>query len=452
MTRELEQKVESLISPVQTFVQRDAVTVGFMFFATVIAMLLANSRYSDDYFELVNLPVTLEAGRIRLEFEVRRIVNDGLMTFFFLLLGLEIKRELLVGELQDARFAISVIAAAVGGMCVPGLIYYVLNRDAAELSGWGIPMATDTAFALGVLLLLGNRIPTGLKAFLVAFAIIDDIGAIAIIAVFYTDALDFNALWLAIVCLLFLVACNVLGLRYISIYFLFGFLLWCSLMFAGVHAAVAGVLVAAAVPARPRRGRQWFVRRARQLAAQLEAQRLTKRDDDVLSDPEQHKTVEATERISKSASTPLQRWESSLQFPVLLGVLPLFALTNAGIPMSAEVLSGLVRNPVAQGIVLGLVVGKVVGISLFTWLAVRSGLGQLTEGLQMRHVTGVAILGGMGFTMSIYIADLSFASIEQIDAAKIAVLLASVLSGVAGYLWLRIIAAEATLESKPATR
>lgn len=448
MGRELEQKVESLISPVQMFVKRDAVASGFLFLATVVAMFLANMEFSERYFELVNLPVSVQAGNISLDFEVRRIVNDGLMTFFFLMIGLEIKRELLVGELQDAKFAITVLAAALGGMCVPALIYFLFTMQSPLLSGWGIPMATDTAFVLGILLLLGSRVPQGLKPFLVAFAIIDDIGAIAVIALFYTQELDLAALGAAATCLLLLVGCNILGLRHISIYLTLGILLWAALLFAGVHAAVAGVLVAAAVPARPRRGREWFVRRARQLATQLESLRNSRRHDDVLSDIDQHRTVEDTERISKSASTPLRRWERSLQLPVLLLILPVFALTNAGIAITGEFLAEAARSPAARGIVFGLVVGKVVGISLFSWVVLRCGLGQLPAGVTMRHVVGVAILGGMGFTMSLYIADLSFAAAAQVDVAKIAVLCASAVAGVAGYLWLRFASADMAVQPR----
>lgn len=439
MSRQLEHRVESILSPIQSFVQDEMASSGILIAATVAALVLANSPWAQDYFALTSLPVRLSIGETALAFPLHAIVNDGLMTIFFLVLGLEIKRELLVGELQNAKLATTVLAAALGGMAFPALIYSGINFQSAGLVGWGIPMATDTAFALSILLLLGDRVPQGLKAFLVAFAIIDDLGAILVIALFYTESLTLIYLEYALLCVFALLLCNILGLRHITFYLLFGFVLWALLVAGGVHGTVAGVLLAATVPARAARGRQWFVKSSTQLAGRLEKLGRDRHGEDVFTDPEQHNTVEAVGQTVKSATTPLRRWERSLERPVLILILPLFALVNAGIPISAEFLSVVAGSPVTWGIVLGLLLGKVFGISLLSWISLRLGIGSLPEGVTVRHVIGVAMLGGMGFTMSIFIADLSFSSSELLDGAKIAILGTSALAGALGYLWLRLV-------------
>jgi NhaA family Na+:H+ antiporter len=437
MSTKIERKVDSILSPIQAFINDETVASGILFLATVCALLLANSIFAESYFSLIDLPILLAVGDIQLQFPLRYLINDGLMSIFFLVLGLEIKRELLVGELQDSKLAVTVLAAALGGMLAPALIYYVMNVGESAAHGWGIPMATDTAFALGVLMLLGSRIPLGLKAFLVALAIIDDLGAISVIAIFYTESLDVQYLIAATVSLLALMACNIIGLRHISIYLLLGLLLWTSLIASGVHGTVAGVLVAATVPARPKHGRRWFVKSARQIARRLEQRSENAAGRGVLSDPTQHSIVKAAEEMSKSASTPLRRWERSLERPVLLLVLPLFALTNAGIPIDAEIISTAAANPVVWGIVSGLLAGKVLGISLLTWICTRTGIGRLPDGVNLSQIVGVSMLAGMGFTMSIFIANLTFPTAGQLNAAKIAILFASTVAGICGYLWLR---------------
>jgi len=415
----------------------EIVSSGFLFAATVTALLAANSPWAGDYFALWQAPLTLGFGDQRYHVELRHLVNDGLMALFFLVLGLEIKRELLVGELRDVRRAIPVLAAAVGGMLVPAAIYFLFNAGLPSARGWGIPMATDSAFALGALMMLGSRVPAGVKAFLVAFAIIDDLGAILVIALFYTGTLEVSYLGDVALCLGALILCNVAGLRHISIYLMIGAVLWGCVVAAGVHGTVAGVLIAATVPARPRHGRDWFLRTTRHLTSRVEALHRERRDTGILGDPDQHTTVEAVEQVAKAATTPLRRWERSLERPVLLLVLPLFALANAGIPIDGGLLGTGLSSPVAWGILLGLVGGKVLGISLLTWLTVRLGAGRLPGEMGMRHLVGVALLGGMGFTMSVFIAGLSFADAAHLNVAKLAILLASSVAGVSGYLWLR---------------
>lgn len=441
MANSVEEKLDSVISPFQRFVRDESVSSVCLFFAAVLALWVANSELSEHYYELLHTPLWVAVGDARAVLTVHQLINDGLMAFFFFVLGLEIKRELLVGDLRDASRASPVLAAALGGMLVPALFYLLFNQDQSSIRGWGIPMATDSAFALGVLMLLGARAPHGLKAFLVAYAIIDDLGAILIIALFYTDALDTSYLMAAAASLFVLAICNLGGVRNIGIFLGVGVLLWICLMGAGVHGTVAGVLVALAVPARPKKSRKWFIRRARRLVKDVERlQGEEQFESKILANPKQHEAVEAVEQAAKLTTTPLKRWERALGLPVLWVILPLFALANAGIPLGAGQLLELIGSPVGWGIVSGLVVGKVLGISLFTWFSLKLGLGRLPDEVTMAHVIGVGLLGGMGFTMSIFIAGLTFHADSELYLAKAAILFASLLAGVGGYLWLRLFA------------
>ena len=326
-------------------------------------------------------------------------------------------------------------------MLVPAGFYLLLNGGLNTAQGWGIPMATDSAFALGVLMMLGSRLPAGLKAFLVAFAIIDDLGAILVIAVFYTGDLEPGYLGAAALSLGTLALCNLLGFRHIVIYLALGAVLWCCVTLSGVHGTVAGVLIAAAVPARPRRSRGWLVERARRLSGRVESLQQQSRDG-ILADADQHSTVEELQQVAKAATTPLRRWERGLEWPVLVLVLPLFAFANAGIPIDLSVIRDAIATPLTWGILFGLVLGKVVGISLLTWLALKAFGGRLPGNMTMHHVIGVALLGGMGFTMSVFIAGLTFSGAD-LNLAKLSILVASSVAGVSGYLWLRWLAPSA---------
>jgi NhaA family Na+:H+ antiporter len=359
------------------------------------------------------------------------------MSLFFFVLGLEIKREILVGELKDPQQSLPVIAAAAGGMLVPASIFVAFNVTDGPVHGWGIPMATDTAFAVGVLALLRRRVPPALTTFLTALAIIDDLGAILVIALFYTESLNLPQLGVATALLGSLVSCNALGIRRPSIYIVGGGLVWAAMLGSGVHATVAGVLVAMTVPARPRAGSGWFVRRTQDLLDEFqEIDKRSKRP--ILGEERKHAVVERVQDTAQEASTPLRRWEHSLEYPVALLVMPVFALANAGIPIEPGSLPALWNDPLTLGIVVGLVLGKAAGISSATWLALRLGLGRLPAGISLRHIAGIGLLGGMGFTMSIFIAGLTFANDpDALVGAKTAILLASLVAGVSGYLWLR---------------
>jgi NhaA family Na+:H+ antiporter len=360
------------------------------------------------------------------------------MSLFFFMLGLEIKREFLAGELRKPRQFIPVLAAALGGMLIPAVIFSIFNTDLITSHGWGIPMATDTAFAVGILALLANRVPASLVVFLAALAIIDDIGAILVVAVYYTETIDISYLALATFLLVFLAGCNILGFRHPIIYFIGGGIVWLAMLGSGVHATVAGILVALTVPARPKRSSIWFINRTRDLVNKFEnIEKETKRS--ILGEKKQHEVVEQVQDSAEKASTPLRRWENALETPVVLFVMPIFALVNAGIPIGYKTLTTIGHNSLSLGILLGLVAGKSIGISFFTWIVLRLNLGALPQNVNMNHVIGIGLLGGMGFTMSIFIAGLGFDNNpEALLSAKSAILLSSLIAGISGYVWLRL--------------
>ena len=361
------------------------------------------------------------------------------MWLFFFLVGLEIKREVLVGQLSDIRQAMLPIIAAIGGMVVPALFYFLLNREGPGASGWGVPMATDIAFAVGVLVLLGSRVPKSLLTFLVALAIVDDLGAVAVIAIFYTENLVWEALAVAAGLITVLIVFNRSGVRSPIPYFLVGTLLWMAVLESGVHATVAGILTAWTIPARSKFDVDLFGDKIEMLSQRMHQRRQSREDCTLMTDEEQRRGVIQTLLDGiHLVETPLQRLEHSLHVPVAFIVVPLFALANAGIPIHVDQLSSVVTNPITLGIMAGLVLGKLVGIAGISLLAVKLGIGQMPEGTTPRHLVGVGLIGGIGFTMSIFIADLGFEGDEEsLLLAKTGVLFASILAGACGYLWLR---------------
>jgi len=432
----LEAGLERAMSPFQEFIHDQTSASVMLLLCTLLALVIANSPLAQDYQRLIHMQLGLVLGEQSFSMSIGHWVNEALMALFFFILGLEIKREILVGELQDPQQSLPVIAAASGGMLLPASIFLLFNQGSATVHGWGIPMATDAAFAIGVLALLGRRIPPALLTFLTALAIIDDLGAILVIAVFYTATINLASLTMAGLLLLLLVACNLGGCRHPLVYIIGGALVWLAMLGSGVHATVAGVLVAMTVPARPKREPEWFVRRARRLINDFEAIG-NKSDRPILGEDEQHRVVEKVQDTAEKATTPLRRWERALEHPVALLVMPIFALANAGIAIDSQTLNSLWHDRLALGIALGLVLGKPLGIVLFTWLALRLRLGRLPQGVNMRHIIGIGLVGGMGFTMSIFITGLGFSDSPALMAeAKITILLASLAAGLLGYGWL----------------
>ncbi len=440
-------RIASALSSFDAFIRDESIGSIMLFICAVSALVIANTPWWWVYQGLVEIYAKIQIGDFFVEGTLHSWVNDGLMVLFFFVLGLEIKRELLVGELKDARLAFPVTMAALGGMVVPALIFYVINADTPEVHAWGIPMATDTAFAIGVLALIGRNAIVGAAAFLTALAIIDDIGAIVVIAIFYSENISYPHLVGAAIIFVVLITLNITGVRRPGVYLLGGVLLWLVMLSSGVHATSAGILAALAVPARPRRMGLWLTRRVKRLMKEFETRERQRPDEvTILADQEQHAVIESLEEAVEQVTTPLQRWERALERPIALFVLPLFALMNAGVPLTGGVFTGLWSDPLAWGIILGLVAGKAIGITGGTWLALRAGYGRLPAAMNMRHIFGIGLLGGMGFTMSIFIAGLGLEpGSETLNTAKVAIISASVIAGLFGYVWLKWVISRDTI-------
>ncbi len=379
--------VSRMLRPFQQFVATEAAGGIVLLVSAIAALIWSNSPASHGYFALWERTLTVGPEGFALTESLHGWINDGLMVVFFLLVGLEIKRELFAGELSSLRQASLPIAAALGGMLVPAAIYAAFNATGAGARGWGIPMATDIAFALGVLALLGNRVPLGLRVFLAALAIVDDIGAVLVIAVFYTARMSVAALWLAVGVLVALVVCNRVDIRRLMPYALLGVLLWLAILHSGIHATVAGVLLAATIPFGTREG--------------------------------------------EAGQSPLLRLEHGLNKPVAFVIMPLFAFATPGVNLTRELFAAL-SWPVVLGVGFGLVVGKVIGIGLASWSAVRMGVAALPNQTTWRSLFAVSWLGGIGFTMSLFIATLAFGSGPLLDSAKVGILGGSLVAGIVG--------------------
>jgi Na+:H+ antiporter, NhaA family len=440
-------RIARVLTPFRDFIHTEASGGVFLFIATVIALVWANSPWGDHYFDLWHSYVTIDIGRYGLSMSLGHWINDGLMAIFFFVVGLEIKREVMVGELATIRQAALPIAAAAGGAIIPALIYVAMNVGTDGIRGWGVPMATDIAFALGVLALLGSRVPTGLKVFLTALAIADDIIAVLVIALFYTADLAIMALVVAAGFIVVLILANRIGIRRPLVYALLGIALWVAFIQSGVHATVAGVLLALTIPARARIDTGEFLVKAR---SSLEAfQRSGGEGASVLTNREHQSALHDLEVAAEGVQSPLQRLEHVLHPWVAFLIVPVFALANAGVAFGGNVGEAITDN-IALGVIIGLIVGKQIGITLFTLVMVRSGYTTLPVGVTWRHIYGVSWLAGIGFTMSLFIADLAFIDAERLDTAKVGILCASIIAGTVGWLMLRTLAVD-TLEDVPST-
>ncbi|MGQ0639801.1 MAG: Na+/H+ antiporter NhaA [Gemmatimonadaceae bacterium] len=401
---------------------------------TVIALIWANSPWAGAYFALWHTEIVIGTTTSPHALSLQHWINDGLMVVFFLLVGLEIKREFAAGELSSPRHASLPIIAALGGMVVPALLYVAVNGGTDALRGWGIPMATDIAFALGVLTLMGPRVPIGLKIFLTALAIIDDMGAVAVIALFYTETISLPALLSAIAAAGVLVALNKLRVRALAPYLLIGVALWIAVLSSGIHATIAGVVLAFTIPVQTRIDAAEFSTLARFLLAEFE--RTETGDRNVLTSKGQREAIHALETASEAVQSPLLRLEHALAPIAAFAILPLFALANAGVSISEA--SAPWASSVGFGVLIGLLFGKPVGITLFSWIAVRLGWSSLPRGIGWAALHGAGWLGGIGFTMALFIAGLAFEGTPLLEEAKLGILLASLLAVIVGsYLVLR---------------
>lgn len=433
-----EKSFEKISTPFEHFLHAQTTTGKILIFMTVLALVLANTSLTESYQHFFHTNINLSVGSWELSHSIHHWINDGLMTLFFFIIGLEIKREVLVGELSDIKVAVLPILAAIGGMLFPALIYLSVNAGEPGAGGWGVPMATDIAFAISALVLLGKRVSTALVTFLVALAIVDDLGAVVVIALFYTDQIHMVPLALAGGSFLMLVVFNRFGIHRIAPYFIVGMLLWFFMLESGVHATIAGVIAALAIPSTPKQSAFNLSKDTKKLLNDYDKYPVC--ENNTLHENQKAILTNIQDRIY-AVGSPADRLEHDLHLPVSLIVIPLFALANAGIAIDFESVSSVIIEPVSMGIILGLILGKVIGIFGVAWLAIKLKIAKQPDQSSMSQIFGVALLGGIGFTMSIFIAELAFANTpELIFQAKVGILLASLVSGICGYLWLRYVA------------
>ncbi|NTV65455.1 MAG: Na+/H+ antiporter NhaA, partial [Oscillochloris sp.] len=413
-----ESPLARIFGPIQSFASQAEAGGIVLLVATLLALGLANSPLAEGYQALLETHIGINLGPWALEESLLHWVNDGLMAIFFFVVGLEIKRELLVGELANPRAAALPIIAATGGALLPAAIFALLNAGGPGAPGWGVPMATDIAFALGCMALLGSRIPFGLKIFVMAVAIVDDLIAVLVIAVFYTAQLNVVALGVGLLVLVLLAGCNWLGLRSPLVYSVLGLIVWLAFLQSGVHATIAGVLIALTIPARYRIDGPTFHERATTLIESFEPQPDEAR---MLTDDGQQHAVLALEDLCEQVQAPLQKLEHRLQGWVTWVIMPVFALANAGVALGSVQIGGEAL-PMVLGVGFGLLLGKPIGLLVASWLAVRSKIAQLPQGVSWGAMAGAGVLAGIGFTMSIFIATLAFDSADALATVKLAVL------------------------------
>jgi NhaA family Na+:H+ antiporter len=442
----------TVVQPLQRVLRHEASGGIVMLVAAAVALVWANSPWSASYTELWATPLRVELGElIHLDhLSLQTWVNDALMAVFFLLVGVEIKREVVHGDLRDLRSVTLPIIAALGGMVVPAAIFAAFNAGGDGAGGWGIPMATDIAFAVGVVTLLGKRVPLAAKVFLLTLAVADDIGAIVVIAVFYTGDLAWGWFAAALVGLAAIFLMRRSDVQSLAPYVSVGAFVWLALLESGVHATLAGVALGLLTPAWPLHSPRRFPAEARRLLDRIDKAYY----DRVLTQEEfaenEHLAAEVA-RLAMYATSPLERLESRLSPWVSYVIVPVFALANAGVKFSGEAVSGLLGDPVVLGVGVGLVVGKTVGVFSASFLAVKLGLGKLPAGATWRHILGLAMVAGVGFTVALFVTSISFTDPALADAAKIGILLGSAVSGVSGYLLLRTIPAGEVVVAAPSS-
>ena len=437
-----EKAFKRISTPFEHFLHAQTTTGLVLMFMTILALILANSPLNEAYTHFFHMNIDFNVGSWALSHSLHHWINDGLMAIFFFIIGLEIKREITAGELANIKVAILPILAAIGGMVFPALIYLSINYGTQGAGGWGIPMATDIAFAISALVLLGKRVPTALVTFLVALAIVDDLGAVLVIALFYTDTINLIPLALAGVMFLTLGAFNKFGIHMVLPYFIVGIFMWFFMLESGVHATIAGVLAALTIPSKPKRTPVTFTDDTKHLLDEYEKYPVA--TDHVMHERQKAILLNIKDQID-AVGTPAARLEHDLHLPVALIVIPLFALANAGISIDLGSIGTTVMEPVSLGIIAGLIVGKVLGIFGVSWLAIKLKIAQLPQNSTMSQIFGVAFLGGIGFTMSIFVADLAFINNpELIFQAKVGVLAASLFAGLFGYFWLKMVSKQRT--------
>ncbi|MDR1937894.1 MAG: Na+/H+ antiporter NhaA [Tannerellaceae bacterium] len=427
--------IDKFVYPVQTFIQQEKSSGIVLGICVVIALFLANSPWSEEYFHFFEHKFGFRFdGKSYLEFTIHHWINDGLMAVFFFVVGLELKREISGGELSNPRKALLPIAAAMGGMIVPALIYLSLNPAGDVHRGWGIPMATDIAFALGVLYLLGKKVPLSLKVFLTALAIVDDLGAVVVIAFFYTSDISLTNLFIGFGFISTMYIGNKLGIRNLFFYAILGILgVWTAFLLSGVHATIASVMAAFTIPADVRIGKNDYIAKIQDYLTHLKMTDTERGNRTSLSENQLDTLVEV-KNGTNLAIPPLQRLEHALHPFATFIIVPVFALANTGVSMHID--PSQLFGSVTIGIMLGLFVGKVAGVVGTTLLLVKLKLAPFPEGMNFKHLLGMGLLASIGFTMSFFITSLAFTDPEYILQAKIGIFSASILGGISGYILL----------------
>lgn len=434
MEQPKKQPIDKVVKPIQKFIQQERSGGMVLGISVIIAMILANSAWSEGYFHFFehNLGFVFD-GKTYFDFSLHHWINDGLMSIFFFVVGLELKREIVAGELSNPRNALLPIAAALGGMVVPAAIYFGFNPSGEVHSGWGIPMATDIAFALGVLYLLGKKIPLGLKVFLTALAIVDDLGAVLVIALFYTSDISMFSLLIGFAFILVMYIGNKMGVRSILFYAIVGIGgVWTAFLLSGVHATIASVLAAFTIPADVKIKEDLYIKKI-----QAYLNRFKNIDPNykipTLTNDQLH-VLEGVKVQTNRAIPTLQQLEHAMHPFVTFIIVPVFALANAGISVVDINMEQVFSNNVALGVALGLLIGKVVGVVGFTLICVKLKIAPFPKGMNVKNLFGLGLLASIGFTMSLFITSLAFTHEEYKVQAKIGIFVASIIGGVLGYI------------------
>jgi len=422
-----------LITPFQKFVRIESLSGILLFGATILAVILANSPLSERFQSIWQYKIGFGTSGFELAKPLILWINDGLMAIFFFLIGLEIKRELLIGELNSVKKASFPLFAAIGGMILPVVLFLILNKNPENSHAWGIPMATDIAFSLAILTILGKRVPLGLKVFLTAFAIVDDLGAVIVIALFYSESIQWSLLAIALVMLAILFFLSYRRIYSKWVILIFGIVIWVLFLKAGIHPTIAGVLLAFTIPIRQRIEMETYVDKLCDIVEDIKESNVA---NSPLLSKEQIESIDDMEEWTEKVQSPLQHLEHTLHNWVAYLIMPVFALSNAGVAFKG---GGAPDNNLGMIIVISLVAGKLIGVTLFSWISVRLGFAELPEEVNFKQVTGIALLAGVGFTMSIFVANLAFSgSPLLLDSAKAGILIGSLIAGIAGYAVLRM--------------
>ena len=423
--------------PVQRYIHTESIGGLALLVATVVALIWANSPWRDLYHDILETHLSFDLAVIAVDMSLHHWINDGLMAIFFFVVGLEIKRELFHGHFSTFRRAALPAIAALGGMVVPAAMYLAFNLGAEGERGWGIPMATDIAFALGVLALLGRRIPQEIRVFLLGLAVADDLGAIIVIAVAYTESISFTHLYMVAGLVIVTILANRIGFRHAAVTAALGFLIWVAMLKSGVHATIAGVIFGLLTSASPQYSRERFAEEYEELIVEYRKALFegeTERADSILGE---------MEALAQGTESPMERLERLTHPWASYVILPVFALANAGLSFSGVDLGDVISSDVTIGVVAGLLVGKVVGITLFPWVASRFGVVELPPYVSWMHIVGVGLLAGIGFTVALFISRLAFTEPSLVLNAQFGIMFASAVAGILGYSILALVSRRA---------